>query len=351
MKVGCRITDTRLGMQRGIITLIIILGGIIPNLCAQKTGTLDPSLDGDRDGIADSLENSLLAQFSPVFMVSRTDCSVSPAQFIPEAKAPAVIADDGTIYGQVFPRTGHPGEVELHYYHLWRKDCGELGHALDAEHVSALVQLGHNVDSAKALYWYAAAHEDTICDASHLVRAKTISAEDRGPAVWISPGKHASFLSEILCASGCGGDRCEDMQKLKVQSIINVGEIGAPMNNIAWLSAPQWPLQDKLTRSDFTDNRLTRIDRLPETDLVWANPSRRPAQAAIFGANAGLGGVATGARATDTALVIADDNTGSALGIASEKTGHALKTSSRNVWKALRKSVQKTGDLLKQPSE
>jgi len=334
-----------------MMTWIIFLGGMVSILCAQKTVTPDAALDSDKDGIADSLENALLAQFSPVFMVSRTDCSVLPAQFELGAKDPTVIADDGTIYGQVFPRNGHPEEVELHYYHLWQKDCGEFGHALDAEHVSALIQLGHGADSAKALYWYAAAHEDTICDASHLVRAKTISAEGRGPAVWISPGKHASFLSDVLCASGCGGDRCEDMQKLKVRSMINVGEIGNPMNNIAWLSAPEWPLQDKLSRSDFTDNRLARVDRLPETDLVWANPSKRPAQAAIFGANAGIGGVATGTRETDTALVIANYKTGSALGIASGKTEGALKISSRNVWKVLKKSLQNTGDLLKQPSE
>jgi hypothetical protein len=254
--------------------------------------------------------------------------------------------DNGTIYGQDFPRKNHPGEVELHYYHLWRKDCGEMGHRLDAEHVSALIKLGPDVDDSRALYWYASAHEDTICDASQITRAKTIQAEDHGATVWISEGKHASFLSEALCTHGCGGDRCEDMGPLKTKQIIDMGELGAPMNGIVWLASPEWPLSDKLQRTDFTDTRVSRVQSLPGTDVVWANPSKRPAQAAILGANTGIAGATLGARSTDTALVTADANTASALGQSASSTGHALKSSSRNVWKALKNSVKKTGQVL-----
>ena len=326
--------------------LVLFAGVATASLNAQGKAALAPMQDSDRDGLSDAMEAVLLARFFPVFMVSRTDCSGVPAQFVPEKSTPIVVADDGTIYGQAFPRRDHPGEVELHYYHLWRKDCGEMGHALDAEHVSALVRVGEDAGSATAMYWYAAAHEDTICDAGHLSRALTIAAEDRGATVWISSGKHASFLSETLCSHGCGGDHCEAMQPLKTRAVVNLGESSAAMNEIAWLHFPQWPLEEKMLRSDFSEERLRRVDGLPQTDVVWANPSKRPAQAAILGANAGIGGAAAGTRATDTALVISSDRTGSALGKASGRTGDALGKSSRDVWGALKKSVEKTGDFL-----
>ena len=221
-----------------------------------------------------------------------------------------------------------------------------MGHRLDAEHISTLVKLGADIEDSRALYWYAAAHEDTICDASQMTRAKTIQAEDHGATLWISEGKHASFLSEFICAHGCGGDRCEQMVPLKTKRIINLGEVGAPMNGIVWLASSEWPLSDKLQRTDFRETRVARVQRLPGTDVLWANPSKRPAQAAISGANAGLGGAATGARSIDTALVLADTNTDSALDQSAASASQALKKSSRAVWKALRKSAKRTGQIL-----
>jgi hypothetical protein len=313
---------------------------------AAQTNIAGAATDSDHDGLSDALENALLARFAPTFMVSRADCSAIPAQFVPGDKTPTVMAEDGTIYGQAFPRSGHANEIELHYYHLWRRDCGEMGHALDAEHVSAVILMSDDPGKAKALYWYAAAHEDTICDASQVVRASTIGAEEHGATVWISEGKHASFLSEQLCRHGCGGDRCDQMEKLPVRAVVNVGESQAPMNGIAWLHSPAWPLETKLERSDFTVSRLQRVDGEPQTDVVWANPSKRPAQATILGLNDGVGGAATGLRATNTAMVIADGHTSSAMDTATDKTGSALGRSSRDVWKALKKSVQKTGEFL-----
>lgn len=144
-------------------------------------------------------------------------------------------AENGTINGQPFPaKTPVSGArtVELHFYHLWRQDCGAHSHSLDAEHVSALVRASMLDGSAiqwKALYWYAAAHEDTVCDVSQITRATTLKAEDRGATVWISPGKHASFLNQALCHRGCGRDRCEDMKPLTVQQIVNLGELEEAM--------------------------------------------------------------------------------------------------------------------------
>jgi hypothetical protein len=319
----------------------------------EQTGA--KQIDTDRDGLPDTLENALLARFSPQFFISAEDCSAQPARFEPDVPVPTVAADNGTIYGQAFPAENHTGEIELHFYHLWRRDCGEMGHRLDAEHVSVLLRRDasrgskeESQDAAdwKAIYWYAAAHEDTVCDASQITRARTIGAETEGAQVWISAGKHASFLTAVLCTHGCGGDRCTHMRPLQTAEVINLGELDAPMNGATWMSSSEWPLTDKLRRTDFSEQRIARLDHLPETDVAWANPTKRPAQAAILGANAGIGGAATGARAADTAMVVADNNTSSALSETADNTGGALANSYRRVRNALRKTARKTANLL-----
>jgi hypothetical protein len=332
----------RVALTLGLCMLLAV------HLPAQRLPSADIAIDSDRDGLSDSLEDQLLSQFEPHFLISREDCSVKPAEFQALLQVPTVLADDGTIYGQASPRKGHADEIELHYYHLWRKDCGEMGHRLDAEHVSVLLK--GTTDSAvsawKAVYWYAGAHEDTVCDASQITRASTLGAENSGAQVWISEGKHASFLNEALCTHGCGGDRCGVMETLQVARLVNIGELGAPMNGAVWIYSSEWPLADKMRRSDFMEARTVRLQRLPDTDVAWANPEKRPVQAAILGANAALGGTATGARQTNTALVLANGNTGAALDEAGHNTGNALTKSYHNVMKSLRKVAQKTGDIL-----
>jgi hypothetical protein len=283
--------------------------------------------DGDRDGLSDVLESELLKKFEPRWMISKEDCSVRPARFVPRVVLPAVAGDDGTVYAQAFPSKTHRDEIELHFYHLWRQDCGQMGHPLDAEHVAVLVRNDAGVDDEpkwRAVYWYAAAHEDTVCDASQVTRASTLAAADKGATVWISVGKHASFLSEELCSHGCGGDRCSAMEHMKGGEVVNLGEPSHPMSDAFWVSWTGWPLAEKMRRSDFTGARLMRLERLPITDVAWANPSKRPAQAAIYGGNSALSGVAAGGRNTDTALVLANERTGDALGKAQESTGNAL---------------------------
>jgi len=313
-------------------------------------GTKPASLpDSDRDGLPDGLEADLLKQFEPQWRIGGQDCSVRPARFAPEMKVPTVLEDDGTIYGQAFPYRGNRDEVELHFYHLWRQDCGQMGHALDAEHVAVLVRREEGKGSEpswRALYWYAAAHEDTVCDASQITRASTVEAEEKGATVWVSPGKHASFLSEELCRYGCGGDRCAEMEKMKTAEVINLGELSDPAAGASWAASPQWPLADKMRRSDFTEERIARLERLPGTDVAWANPAKRPAQAVIYGGNSTVNGIAVGGRSTDTALVLADDNTNRALGKAGRNTGNALGKSYKNVVKALGKAATSTGQSL-----
>jgi hypothetical protein len=306
--------------------------------CCAQTAVPGELLDSDHDGLADRQEMSLLAQFEPRFLISRDDCSSQPAEFTAFAEKPMVVADNGTIYGQAFPRPGHAEQVELHYYDLWRRDCGKRGHELDAEHVSAVLKR----DEAgvwKALYWYASAHEDTLCDASQISRAATLDAESQGPEVWISNGKHAAFLGPAICRRGCGADRCDDMEKLSVSSVINLGEPAGEMNGATWVASPGWPLADKMRRSDFSDARTEKLDRVASNDIVWVNPGKRPAQAAIVGGDSAIAGFGTGMQATDAALSVADANTENALQTASDNTGNALAKSYRKVKKALRAAM------------
>jgi hypothetical protein len=309
-------------------------------LALSQSAPLHESLDSDRDGLDDATEEALLQQFVPQFMVGRGDCSVLPAQFVPFQPRPVVQADNGTIYGQVFQHEGHTGQAEIHYYSLWRLDCGEMGHALDAEHVSALVSRDDS-GTWKALYWYAAAHENTVCDASQISRATNLNAETHGPRIWISLGKHASFLSEEACTHGCGGDRCNDAEPMSIMHLINLGEISAPMNGATWTGSQAWPLANKLRQSDFTQSRTARVEILPASEIAWANPEKRHMQAAISGGNSGIGGAATGLRATNSALAISDSETDHALDSASNSTGSAVAKAWRGVKKALQTTAQK----------
>src|SRR5262249_21443771 len=125
--------------------------------------------DQDRDGLDDSLEQELLTKFLPTFMIASDDCDGLPAEFVAGSSKPVVAGKDGTIYGQVSPHSADDSGtlLELHYYHLWARDCGRVGHKLDPEHVSVLVA-GNSSQPAsewRARYWYAAAHENTLCDA------------------------------------------------------------------------------------------------------------------------------------------------------------------------------------------
>ncbi len=312
-----------------------------------------PITDSDHDGLSDAVEQALLVQFAPRFIVGQDDCSNLPAEFAEGVKTPTVKRDDGTIYGQVFPAKSSTAEtalIEVHFYHLWRRDCGEHGHALDTEHVSVLVQ-GLKDDSRptqwKALYWYAAAHEDTVCDVSQIARAVTLDAVDHGARVWISPGKHASYLNETLCRGGCGGDRCEAMVPLEIKRVVNLGEIGHSMNGSTFITSSAWPLQKKMMTTNFAAEPVARLNELPATDIAWFRPGRHPVQ-----------GVIAVSASTGTAISTSGGNTGAAIGLAGnstgdalDKTGNALDKSYRKTRNALGRSAQAVGKALHMTSE
>jgi hypothetical protein len=341
------------------VVLVFYLCGVSMAAMSQQARPSD--LDSDHDGLSDAFENALLQKFQPHFEISVEDCAGKPAQFAPGSAKPTVLADDGTLYGQASPReaaTDGQRQIELHFYHLWRVDCGRLGHPLDAEHVSVLLR-GTGVDVAqwKAVYWYAAAHEDTVCDASQITRASTLEAETHGATVWISAGKHGSFLDGELCARGCGGDRCADTKPLISAGVVNLGEFAMPMNGTVWSHSAEWPLAAKMRRSDFPTERMSLVEREPKTNIVWANPEKRPAQAAILGGNAAIDGAMTGGSSTadalalsgsdtNTALVLAGARSSGALETTTQKTGNALTKSYRGVRHALGTAAKRTGGAL-----
>ena len=356
-----RLSKIRLALQMLLIGFAVCAGGIASP--AQEVLPAELSqVDSDHDGISDAVEQALLTQFLPAFAIGQHDCSGLPSEFAPDVMSPKLKAENGTVYGQVFPvknSTTDAPLAEIHYYHLWKWDCGGHGHPFDTEHVSVLVRAsGNNLNSAtwKAMYWYAAAHENTVCDVSQVARATTLHAELEGARIWISPGKHASYLSEELCRRGCGADKCEAMKALEPAKVVNLGEVNYPMNGSLFISSTQWPLATKMTQSNFPDNVLDRFNGLfneqEENEIAMFHTDRHPAQGVIaisshtqqaIADHSGAA-ISTAADSTDSALITAQDSTGNALQKSYRHTRHALGISVKHVGEALhltQKAVKK----------
>ncbi|MBM3796332.1 MAG: hypothetical protein FJW31_20235 [Acidobacteria bacterium] len=287
-----------------------------------------PPADLDRDGLPDRLEQKLLERFAPQLILSVDECDAVPAEFAPNQRDPRVASRTGVLYGQAF-RNG--ARIELHYYHLWSRDCGRVAHALDAEHVSALLEGAGEKWQAK--YWYAAGHESTVCDRSTAARAVDLEAVKRGPRVWVSAGKHASYLDPQWCSGVCGADRCTPAGLLwRAPRIINLGERGVPLNGATWVASGMWKLQAKLM-SDFTPAVLAAAEPGEGPRLVW--PALRPAQAVLMGGAEVAVALTGSGRHTSNALEKADQVTTDALAASAVKTGRALRQSARSVARLL----------------
>ncbi len=295
--------------------------------------------DQDQDGLDDAREQQLLEQFAPRFLLSSGDCDGQPSRFQVGSAEPVPITADGTIYGQAFPRADD--RIELHYYHLWAHDCGRPSHELDAEHVSTLLDPVADTDGDfAAIFWYAAAHENTVCDASYAARAETLEAVDHGPRVWISGGKHASFLDERLCSWGCGADRCLADVALTATTVLNLGEPGRPLNGALWITSPAWPLQDKLV-TDFTVEVVARLEELPPAaledggEILRISDRDRTVQSLILTADNTADALVIAGSHTDRAVARGRDETGSAVMLGLEQTGASLKKAGNAVVKFL----------------
>ncbi|MGC4054042.1 MAG: hypothetical protein QM757_33575 [Paludibaculum sp.] len=308
------------------------------------------------------MEQALLEQFVPKLQLSSQECDLLPAEFRPGLPHPQMLARNGTLYGQVFPRTSSALSgrlIEIHYYHLWSRDCGRGGHRLDAEHVSVLVReqsTAGATDDWTALFWYAAAHEDTLCDFSSAAKAKDLAAEDGGATIWVSRGKHASFLNHGACTWGCGGDVCEGGKPWKATRIINVGEAAALLNGTEWIRSNQWPMLEKLG-IDFTDELIASLSKRREPGVMTLHVPLRTPQAVLLAGDStadalAVSGVKTGnalasaGSSTDGAVLKSAGKTGGAIGTAGAKTGNAVARSTKGTGHALRTTFRETGRFL-----
>lgn len=250
--------------------------------------------DLDGDGVSDRLEQALLDRFTPTLLLAHGECDGAPASFVPFRSDPFVRAKDSTLYGQAFAldSIGGRARIELHYFHLWSRDCGRLGHALDAEHVSAIVSASR-LNAPASLWiaevWYAAAHEGSACDASSGARASVIKAEANGPRIFISKGKHASYLDRSQCKWGCG-DECGDGRTVIPTQVINIGERQAPLNGALWIHSQRWPLAEKLS-SDFDRSMRARLDADGGDRVIPLMQHLRAPQAPVLAGGAALDGL------------------------------------------------------------
>lgn len=331
-----------MGSRSRLVTVLLLLQPFV--LVAQSA----PSRDSDRDGLSDTLEQSLLTQFSPHFYIGQHECAGLPAVFQPDLLQPTPQEEDGTVYGQVFPAKiagATRPMAEIHFYDLWDRDCGAHGHQLDTEHVAVLVEASSSDLSEakwKAVYWFAAAHEDTVCDVSQLARASALGAEENGAKVWLSPGKHAAYLAKALCNHGCGADRCDVMKPMRTSRIINLGEPGHPMNGSVFIASTAWPLEQKMSHTNFPPDPIARLQSLPPGDIAWFNAGRHPAQGVIAISYTTGSAIAGSGENTDAALALASDKTGNALQKSYHNTKHALGTTAKDVGKALVANPSKT---------
>ncbi len=309
---------------RRVFIGVALLSLLMSTVAAQS----NTDADSDHDGLTDNFEQQLLEQFRPTFMIDAKDCAIRPARFESSQVNPNFVAADGTIYGQVFPLP-NSSNIEVHYYTLWDRDCGERGHPFDVEHVSVIVS-NTPASAPKALYWYAGAHEDTLCDISSGARAAALDAEDHGPRVWSSSGKHALYLRRAMCGHGCGADSCANDTELPNDgTVINIGELKSPSNGALWVGSAEWVLSQKMD-SDFTPAIIARLDATSGETVITlrGNSSFR---GTIQGSEAVLNGAATGAQHTGAALGTANDHTSSSLGKATRATGRSL----RKAWNAV----------------
>jgi hypothetical protein len=311
------------------------VGKLFLCLAALLLGTSAASVlafDRDGDGIEDELEQALLERFLPRFFIDERECAGRPSEFLPFSNEPRASERNGTIYAGASPSSAlGPDQtaVELHYYHLWDLDCGGLnGRELDVEHVSALVTAASregNASEWRARYWYAAAHEGTVCDASNAARADALDAAETGPTIWISRAKHASFLSEDLCRQrGCGGDACGQMVPLPTGSPRNVGEAGAPLGGALWIDSSLWPLREKL-ETDFDRELLDRLDTGEDAIVARIHGHWRPAQFSLSIGGDALGALDSAGDGGGGAVEEADEQIRSALGKTLRAIGQAFE--------------------------
>lgn len=331
-------------MRHRILPLAVVLVSAclgFSGLFGTGGSGITPAPDADRDGLSDEFEQAILEKFAPRLLVSGQECAGMPSEFLAGSLDPLPKDANGTLYGQVFrvEPTGLKGNfIEAHFYHLWQRDCGRFGHVLDSEYVSVLLQaeeVGAPAAGWKAVFWFAAAHEGTLCDSSNGATAAALGAVEKGPDIWVSKGKHASYLTQELCRRvGCGGDRCDEMNPIPRGQVINLGEPGIPMNGAAWTDSGAWPLSSKM-KPDFDDTDLSRFLGLGENEVAILNGAPPPTKALLLAGNKTIGALEVTDEKAGMALDKAGDHTTGAVDVALRKTGKYFWRSLKAVGGAL----------------
>jgi hypothetical protein len=182
----------------------------------------------------------------------------------------------------------------------------------------------------KAIYWYAGAHEKTVCDISSGAHSGAVGAEHNGPKIWSSSGKHALYLTQAMCESGCGADSCDgNVELARKGAVVNLGEPDAPANGSLWVISPNWVLSDRMD-TDFSADVIARLEATPR-DIVVTLRGRSSLRGTIQVSDGVLDGAATGAQQTEAGLDAANDQTSRGLGKATRATGRSLV----RAWKAV----------------
>jgi hypothetical protein len=191
-----------------------------------------------------------------------------------------------------------------------------------------------SVSEWNAECWYAAAHEDTVCDASHAARSSSLDAVRWGPTVWISAGKHASFLDKSLCGGSCGSDDCSEMSPIEISKIVNLGEPGAPMNGVSWTQWSGWPLEGKM-ETDFPETVLAKLYVAEMTEVIPVNDSRSPVKTTVRVGTSSAGAMIGTTNKTNLALSSASGAVGASLNKSKDGTCNFLVRAAKGVWRLL----------------
>src|SRR5437868_11457760 len=81
---------------RGLLTTAVaLMCAWVAGSCQVRPVSAQYAGDADGDGLSDALEQRLLQQFAPTFMVASSDCSGLPAEFAPNMSDPTVQRQNG----------------------------------------------------------------------------------------------------------------------------------------------------------------------------------------------------------------------------------------------------------------
>jgi hypothetical protein len=150
--------------------------------------------------------------------------------------------------------------------------------------------------------------------------------------VWVSGGKHASFLRQDLCRGGCGADDCTIMLPLTPANLVNIGDPGAAMNGALWANSPRWPLAHKM-RSDFSDAVLARIEASTSDVVIEKNKLQVPVKPLYHSADKTTGAISMAGEKTDAAMSAANASSSNAVDTATTKVGGFFNRAMRTVKK------------------